>query len=291
MSSEPHPGATNRTRKNAPSRRLRGSDGPSEQSGVSRPLIKHFINLTDGIEVMEDLVELGVPRNEIGFVRIMSSQCEQDDFEGILMSLDHNLLMHLALGHICLIYDLGSRQLHWPDHAVGIPRAIWWGLEWTRFALSSCWKLGDGLASLRGRDVSNMFARRLLGISKKIKKKMRYYRTFLRTDRVNLFGVYRRTEHDADNDFYKKILWKFYPNPARDFRDFRDFYPDSASGQDSEEKASWRGQEYEKERFLERLGLKLPHGMAIFFAEKYLEMGVSAKKRSKEEKEDREGKR
>eukprot|EP00954_Amorphochlora_amoebiformis_P013321 1045457-Amorphochlora_amoeboformis.AAC.3 len=124
MSSEPHPGATNRsvyelytrqqsildrlrvlstgvldlefklrrqfpqkiekfglrTRKNAPSRRLRGSDGPSEQSGVSRPLIKHFINLTDGIEVMEvrvsftvfdfgDLVELGVPRNESDRIR------------------------------------------------------------------------------------------------------------------------------------------------------------------------------------------------------------------------------
>jgi len=36
---------------------------------------------------------------------------------------------------------------------------------------------------LRGNNVAEMFRRRLLGVSKKVKKKLRYYRTYLRTDR------------------------------------------------------------------------------------------------------------
>mmetsp|Transcript_31373 Transcript_31373/g.43675 ORF Transcript_31373/g.43675 Transcript_31373/m.43675 type:complete len:156 (-) Transcript_31373:752-1219(-) len=61
-------------------------------------LVKYFINLTDGIEVLHELPNLGIPRNEINFVRIMSSHCEANDYEGVLLGLDHNLMIHLALG-------------------------------------------------------------------------------------------------------------------------------------------------------------------------------------------------
>ena len=46
-------------------------------------------------------------------VRIQSSHCEAQDFYGVLQNLDHNLLMHLALGYECRVYDFGSRGNYW----------------------------------------------------------------------------------------------------------------------------------------------------------------------------------
>ena len=45
-----------------------------------------------------------------------SSHCEQRDYAGLLGSLDHNLLLHLALGYTCRVYDFGSRRKRWPAH-------------------------------------------------------------------------------------------------------------------------------------------------------------------------------
>lgn len=50
------------------------------------------------IEAIEPLTRAGVPMDQISFIRIQSSHCETQDFHGILWNLDHNLLMHLALG-------------------------------------------------------------------------------------------------------------------------------------------------------------------------------------------------
>mmetsp|Transcript_27290 Transcript_27290/g.50946 ORF Transcript_27290/g.50946 Transcript_27290/m.50946 type:complete len:180 (-) Transcript_27290:86-625(-) len=169
----------------------------------------------------------------------------------VLGSLDHNLLLHLALGHVCLMYDLGSRDMYWPGGVKGIPRAIWWGVEWTRFALSSCWKLVMPDFVLRGNNVAEMFRRRLLGVSKKVKKKLRYYRTYLRTDRIHFYGVYRQTFHDNDSEFYRDHLWNSFP----------------------EQKSSLPE---DRQKFVAGLDLKLPQGMAVFFHEAFGAGSISA---------------
>ena len=47
------------------------------------------------------------------------------NYEGIIENLDYNLLMSLALGYVCVIYDYGSRGNGMEDQREGIPRAYW----------------------------------------------------------------------------------------------------------------------------------------------------------------------
>ena len=90
----------------------------------------NFINLTNGIEALPAL------DHSTQVCRIQSSRCEANDFYGVLQDLDHNLLFHLATGAECRIYDDGSRGTRWPGEVEQkIPRAIWWGLVWVRYAL------------------------------------------------------------------------------------------------------------------------------------------------------------
>ena len=70
------------------------------------PAVKHFINLSNGIEALEPLTRAGLPIEQVSFMRLQSSHCEAQDFYGILWNLDHNLLMHLALGASRLVHVL-----------------------------------------------------------------------------------------------------------------------------------------------------------------------------------------
>ena len=79
----------------------------------------------------------------------------------------------------CLVYDLGSR-----NKKRGAPRAIWYGLEWVRFALHYLWGLGEEAeqqggqlqqqggqrAYLRGYSVADVFMGHVRGLSDGTKK-------------------------------------------------------------------------------------------------------------------------
>lgn len=143
------------------------------------PPVKHFINLSNGIEAIGPLIDAGVPLDAVSFCRIQSSHCEAQDFYGLLQNLDHNLLMHLALGFECRVYDYGSRGNYW-DRGDGeselqfVPRAVWWGLEWSRYALHRLWKLPPGRAPLlRGYNVEKAFDDRLRAIPKPLWKRLK----------------------------------------------------------------------------------------------------------------------
>jgi hypothetical protein len=60
--------------------------------------------------------------------------CEVGDMEKVLCELDANLLVSLALGYSCVVYDFGSR-----DKKRGVPRALWYGTEFVRYALDWYW--------------------------------------------------------------------------------------------------------------------------------------------------------
>ena len=119
---------------------------------VRRP-VRHFINLSNGAEALELLHSAGIAPDAVHFCRLQSSHCEAQDFNGVLTSLDADLLMHLALGFECRVYDFGSRGNYWegPDGEPvlrHVPRAMWWGLEWSRYALTRLWHLeGDAAAA------------------------------------------------------------------------------------------------------------------------------------------------
>eukprot|EP00965_Chrysotila_dentata_P202347 6181080-Pleurochrysis_carterae.AAC.4 len=143
---------------------------PDEASSIPEPPapVKHFVNLSNGVEAIEDLSRAGVPVGELAFCRIQSSHCEQNDYVSILNSLDANMLTYLALGFECRVYDFGSRGAIWSQTAIDagpgkseflyIPRALWWGLEWQRYALNQLWLLPDKPTPLlHGYNVQKLF--------------------------------------------------------------------------------------------------------------------------------------
>ena len=79
---------------------------------------KYFLNLTNGIEALKFFK---IPYNEINFIRIQSSHLESGAFEKILLTLDSNFLMWLAMGFECIVYDFGAKSEK--------TKALYYGLE------------------------------------------------------------------------------------------------------------------------------------------------------------------
>jgi hypothetical protein len=64
---------------------------------------------------------------------------EKKDFERLLRELDNNLLMNLALGNTCCVYDYGSRKKNPADHLYGHSRLLWMGIPFIRMVLNRIW--------------------------------------------------------------------------------------------------------------------------------------------------------
>lgn len=180
-----------------------------------------------------------MPPEQVAFCRIQSSHCEAQDFYGVLWNLDHNLLMHLALGFECRVYDFGSRGNVWqtPDGAsetLWVPRAVWWGLEWSRYALETLWYLESDATSdahsgvgmlrngrvraplLRGYNVRTLFDDKLRALPKPLWKRLKYYRAHLAPGlrELRLRGYYTGTELDGQKDVYARHLHAFAADAA-----------------------------------------------------------------------------
>ena len=162
--------------------------------------VKHFLNLSNGIEAVAGLRQAGLPLEQISFVRIQSSHLEKGDRNAVLANLDHNLLLHLALGFDCRIYDYGSRS------ANGVPRALWYGLEWSRYALSRLWMLEPQTPMLRGSNVQERFAAYVRDIPTPLRRRLKYYRTYVACTELRLRGACAKTEFDGKQDVYRGMM-------------------------------------------------------------------------------------
>lgn len=86
--------------------------------------------------------------------------------EQVAAELDPSLLLHLAAGRCCLVYDFGSR-----NKKRGVPRALWMGAEFVRFALTYLWGLErPATAVCRGHNVSADFERSVRAFSPSTKR-------------------------------------------------------------------------------------------------------------------------
>lgn len=196
---------------------------------------KHFINLSNGAEALPLLEAAKLPAEHISFCRIQSSHCEAQDFNGVLSNLDHNLLMHLALGFDCCVYDFGSRGNYWAVNSGGadveldaadenaglleeplepraelqyVPRAVWWGMEWSRYALNTIWHLEVRPPLLRGYNVQTLFDAQIRAIPKPLWKRLKYYRAYTAPSlrEINLRGFYAQTELDGNKEAYREFM-------------------------------------------------------------------------------------
>ena len=160
-------------------------------------VVEYFINLTAGLEHFKQFKELN-PQ----YIRIQSTWCEQKLWEKIILDLDNNFLMKLAIGEKCCVLDFTSRH-----RKNGASRAIWQGLSWIRYCLERAWfkteiELPHGM-HLYFRDQYNELTR-------PTKKKLKYYRKFLLTKSIDLCYICRPTVHDGDCEYYKNLLRSHY---------------------------------------------------------------------------------
>ncbi|KAG2484115.1 hypothetical protein HYH03_017066 [Edaphochlamys debaryana] len=162
---------------------------------------RHFVNLTNGIEALPVLHQLGLPYS---FVRIQSTACEQQNLEALVSELDANLLVSLALGHCCLVYDCGSRARE------GTPRALWYGLEFVRYCLSRSWLKQSVPVQLRGHNAAREFEGHVRKFKQSTSRRLAYYARYLPPGGlpygVRLHGVFRPTGRDEDTAFFVRTL-------------------------------------------------------------------------------------
>eukprot|EP00918_Siedleckia_nematoides_P099243 GHVU01217145.1.p1 GENE.GHVU01217145.1~~GHVU01217145.1.p1 ORF type:complete len:481 (-),score=58.39 GHVU01217145.1:267-1709(-) len=98
---------------------------------------KYFINLSNGIELIPRVTQvLGIPASSLSYVRLQSTHCEGGHLNEFLNSVDSNLLLALAMGFPCFVFDCGSRDQS------GVPRALWMGLKFIRFSCIYVWFRG-----------------------------------------------------------------------------------------------------------------------------------------------------
>ncbi len=156
---------------------------------------KLFINLTCGIEAIQ---KYGLKLDDISFIRVQSSHCEAHDWEKILKELDHNFLMHLAMGYECIVYDFGANARQ--------SKAVYFGLEWVRYFLYRRWLNIDHIPVVKGKKVTNYFEMEYEKISRKTRHRIDYYRNFLFTDEIKIKGITSSTKMDNKKDYYAGII-------------------------------------------------------------------------------------
>ncbi len=152
----------------------------------------HFINLTNGIQAVRDY---GL--TDYRFMRLQSTACEQKRWEDILLTTTDDFMMAAALGHGCIVYDYGANKQ--------VPRAVWQGLEWVKYALSKRWHGINYQPQGRARTSTGYFALQYEGLTKRARARMDYYKRYVNGP-LCINAVTQATEHDGAREWYADIL-------------------------------------------------------------------------------------
>jgi hypothetical protein len=161
--------------------------------------VEWFINLTTGLEFLEDPTYQFL--SVAAFLRLQSSHCETKQWDKIISDLDNNFLMKLAIGRKCIVLDCTSRK-----NKNNTSRACWQGLSWIKYCLYRTWfykeiELEQGMTPY--------FRTQYNALPRFIRRKLKYYRKFLRTNELDLHYVCRPTDNDGNDEFYRMIVDKY----------------------------------------------------------------------------------
>lgn len=161
--------------------------------------MEFFVNLTAGIEYLKYIHTIDL--TPLNFIRIQSTHLEQKLLERVLVDLDNNFLMKLAIGKECIVLDCTSRK-----KKNNTSRACWQGLAWIEYCLNKVWfkrniKLKYGMHTC--------FEEHFKKLNYVTQKKLKYYRKFLLTDDIKLRYMCMPTDNDSNTEFYRGIVKKY----------------------------------------------------------------------------------
>jgi hypothetical protein len=155
---------------------------------------KHYINLTNGIEFLDQL-----DHRTACFIRIQSTHCEQKRYEDIIMSLSDDLLMHLALGFDCVIHDASHH---------GEPRALWQGVAFIKMLVRLLW---FNKKTILPNGMHADFAKRIKELSDRALNRIKYYRKFLYCNDISIKCVSIETRHDGKYNIFRHKISRYMP--------------------------------------------------------------------------------
>lgn len=174
---------------------------------------KHFVNLTNGILAIPELDQAGIPYE---FIRIQSTTLENKNWIKLFTDLDHNFLMNLALGNMCIVYDYGTNRPY--------SKTIYIGLEIIRYVLNRYWYKIDNPEAIRYNRNGNpcphnmreyydkIFSYLLIHDKTKekiaVKLKLNYYKKYLNNKSINLEGRSESTDKDGQFEYMANLLKK-----------------------------------------------------------------------------------
>ncbi len=163
-----------------------------------RDKVKFYLNLTNGIEFLSD------PdfKEDYNFIRIQSCSCERHLWDKILLDLDYNFLLDIALGYTVVICDASPHKK--------FSRALYQGVEFIQYTLNRVWLNKITVPYVKEMNCSKYFNNEFNILSKATIKKIKYLRKFLNTDKINIIYIGTKTEHDGNYDYFKELLVNKY---------------------------------------------------------------------------------
>ena len=164
-------------------------------------MIKHYLNLSNGIEWVEEMEAM---KESYSFIRIQSSQCEQGVWNKIIQGVSDDFLLNLALGNWCHVYDTSSQKEK--------SRALFQGLEFLRYVLIRVWFKHKPQAAVSrytngvGKDCTKYFNEEFLKLNDDTIRKVKYFRKFLCTEELHIVTHCKKSKIDSKYDLLKEIL-------------------------------------------------------------------------------------
>lgn len=156
----------------------------------------HFINLTNGLSCPHTQSNQLFDLDEWHYIRIQSTHCEQKLWHLVLDSVTDDLLMHMVLGHECVIHDYSEKPR--------ATRACWQGVSLIKRIVEQL--LGLPMSPITGRGGKSLeiyldsviFNLIVNHEHRLINKMVPYYKKFLCTSSINIHhcGAVREKEHD-----------------------------------------------------------------------------------------------
>lgn len=93
-----------------------------------------------------------------------------------------------------------------------MPRALWYGVEFIRYALNRAWFDREVDCHLRGYNVTKQFREHYSSFSKPTMRRLSYFAKYINreeTHDIQLIGVYKSTTHDDDFPYYKSLAHQY----------------------------------------------------------------------------------
>lgn len=167
----------------------------------------NYLNLTNGIGFSASVEN---PK----FIRIQSTTIEQKDWLKLLLELDYDFLMNLALGRKCIVYDMGTNRNLSKTISFGIPlirfiiNKFWFGETEQPFRLSKCGerKIYD-IEICFNKIYDQLFTfDQKTADKKKLKLKLGYFKPYLFCSQINLEGRSISTSNDGNKVYFRSKL-------------------------------------------------------------------------------------